>query len=167
MNTSFSTIILLLATTTTGLAAGLFYSYSCSVNPGLGKLSDPEYIRAMQSINREILNPVFFLSFMGTCFLLPWTAYLHYSTPASTSFWLLIAASVVYIIGTFGVTMAGNVPLNNMLEAFNVQSASAGEIAKFRSSFEEPWNNLHQVRTIAAVVSLVLAVLACINRSSV
>jgi len=54
-----------------GLVAGLLYSYACSVNPGLHKLSDKEYIGAMQSINVAIQNPVFFISFMGSLILFP------------------------------------------------------------------------------------------------
>ncbi len=57
-------IILLITATLTGLSAGLFYAYACSVNSGLGRLPDREYLAAMQSINREILNPVFFAGFL-------------------------------------------------------------------------------------------------------
>ncbi|MET3535054.1 anthrone oxygenase family protein [Chryseobacterium limigenitum] len=66
-----TTILLIVTAVLTALIAGLFYAYSCSVVLGLGKLSDTEYLKAMQSINREILNPVFFVSFMGTAVLLP------------------------------------------------------------------------------------------------
>jgi uncharacterized membrane protein len=56
-----------------GLVAGLLYSYSTSVNPGLKALPDNEYIRAMQSINTAIQNPVFFIAFMGLLLLFPFT----------------------------------------------------------------------------------------------
>ena len=52
-------IILTIAATTTALIAGLLYAYSCSVNIGLGRLADAEYISAMQSINKAIQNPLF------------------------------------------------------------------------------------------------------------
>jgi uncharacterized membrane protein len=154
-------IILVLTALTTALITGLFYAYSCSINPGLGKLSDAEYISAMQSINKAILNPLFFLSFMGTLFLLPLSAYLNYH---SSSFLFLIAAALVYIIGTFGVTIFGNVPLNNALEGFNLQSASAEAVANARAKFEGPWNRLHSIRTFASVVALVLVIVALIRR---
>lgn len=66
-----TTILLIITAILTALIAGLFYAYSCSVVLGLGKLSDTEYLKAMQNINREILNPLFFSSFMGTTVLLP------------------------------------------------------------------------------------------------
>ena len=160
-------IILALSTTTTALIAGLFYGYSCSVNTGLGNLSDTEYLSAMQSINRAILNPLFFMSFMGTLFLLPVSAFLQYKTGNSACFMLLLAASVVYAIGVFGVTIFGNVPLNEALDTFTLQSASIEAIEQQRQHFEVPWNNLHTIRTVASVVALILAIVTCLTKSNV
>jgi uncharacterized membrane protein len=160
-------IILTATTTTTALIAGLFYAYSCSVNLGLGRLPDTEYIAAMQSINRAIQNPFFFASFMGTLVLLPLSTFLHYGQPLSTRFWLLLVASVIYIIAVFGATAMGNVPLNNALESFNLQSASKEIIAYERARFEGQWNTFHTIRTVASIVSLVLVIIACLNNQSV
>ena len=158
-------LTLIITATSMALIAGLFYAYTCSVNIGLGKLSDEGYIAAMQSINREIQNPLFFASFMGTLLLLPISTWLAYRAGSSNTFPLLLAATIIYAIGTFGVTMFGNVPLNNALDKFNLQSASVEKIADQRAIFEIPWNRLHTIRTIASVVSLVLVIMACINKS--
>lgn len=48
---NMTTLILIITATVTALIAGLFYGYTCSVNLGLGKLADREYIAAMNSIN--------------------------------------------------------------------------------------------------------------------
>ena len=45
-------------------------------------------------------------------------------------FALLLASSVLYIAGSFGLTMVGNVPLNQRLAKFDVTKASGNEIAK-------------------------------------
>jgi uncharacterized membrane protein len=162
---TFANITLLIAAFTTALIAGLFYAYSCSVNAGLGKLPDAGYMAAMQSINREILNPLFFMSFMGTLIVLPVSTWLQYSNPVSTRFYLMLAATLVYTIGTFGVTMLGNVPLNNALDGFNLQSASPEMIHQQRELFEKPWNRLHSIRTVANAIALILVLLACIIKS--
>lgn len=154
-------LFLLVTALASGLIAGLFYSYSCSVNPGLGTLSDAGYLAAMQSINRAILNPVFFFSFMGTLLLLPLSTYQHFGT--GSRFYLLLAAAVVYVIGTFGVTMLGNVPLNEALDKINLTGGSAQELAAHRLRFEVPWNRLHAVRTYASILSFVLVLLACLT----
>jgi uncharacterized membrane protein len=59
----------------------------------------------------------------------------------------------------------GNVPLNNALDAFNLQGASAEEISRQRTLFEKPWNNLHSIRTIANAIALILVLIACIVKS--
>ena len=155
---------LIITATTTALIAGLLYAYSCSVNPGLGKLSDQVYIASMHSINREIQNPLFFISFIGTLLLLPITTWLQYKVSMSSAFFLLLIASLLYIAGVFAVTMLGNVPVNEALDKVNLQSASAEELANRRLQFEIRWNRLHTVRTIAAFISLLLVIVACVNQ---
>lgn len=155
-------ISLFLAAFGTALMAGLFYSYSCSVNTGLSKLTDIQYLSAMQNINRAILNPAFLGVFIGTLIILPISAYLNYTSPPGTRFWLIVAAAIVYAAGLFGVTMLGNVPLNEMLDTFTTESANAMEIAAKRKEFEGPWNRLHLIRTIAVVISLALILAACL-----
>lgn len=154
-------LFLLVTALASGLIAGLFYSYSCSVNPGLGALPDASYLASMQSINRVILNPIFFFSFMGTALLLPLSTYQHFGT--GNRFYLLLGACLVYLIGTFGVTVVGNVPLNEALDKMNLTGASAQELAAYRLRFEAPWNRLHAIRTYASVLSFVLVLLACLT----
>jgi uncharacterized membrane protein len=162
-NTMFNlqNLTLYISTILGALIAGLFYSYSVSVNPGLGKLSDVEYLRAMQSINLAIQNPLFFVSFMGYLIVLPICAWANYTQPMSVTFYLIIAAFAVYAIGVFGVTAMGNVPLNNSLASFKIDIANADMLADMRRKFELPWNSLHSIRTIFCVLSLLLIVAAC------
>ena len=158
-----SNLLLELTATCTALIAGLLYSYSCSVMPGLKSLPDSEFIAVMQSINRAIQNPVFFISFMGTLLLLPVSTYMHYSQPLSSRFWLLLIATIFYLAGVFSVTAFGNIPLNNTLDKFDLLNAPAEAIHLQRISFEARWNNLHTVRTISSIVALILVITACVN----
>lgn len=151
------------AATTTALMAGLFYAYSCSVNPGLNRLSDAEYVAVMQAINRAILNPVFFAGFLGTLILLPLSTYVYAGQPASGRFWLLLSASALYVVGVFGITIFGNIPLNEALNSFALQTASPEEITAQRTAFEIPWNRLNMLRTVASVLALVLVIAACLS----
>lgn len=155
-----TTLILIITATLTALIGGLFYAYSCSVVLGLGKLSDVEYLKAMQSINREILNPVFFLSFMGTAVMLPLAAFLYRAQ--SPVFILLLLAAIIYLVGVFGVTVAGNVPMNDQLDQFNITDSTMEAIKKVRENFENKWNFLNNIRTICSVMSIILVICACI-----
>jgi uncharacterized membrane protein len=156
-------IILVIAGSLTALVTGLFYGYSVSVNGGLHRLNDPEYVKAMQSINAVIQNPIFFVSFIGPVILLPLSAFLQRDTN-SMQFALLLASSTLYIAGSFGLTMVGNVPLNVRLAKFDASKASSGnEIAQARARFEKPWNRLHAIRTIASIAATVLIFVASLS----
>jgi uncharacterized membrane protein len=159
----FSNIILVLATTCTALMAGLFFSFSCSVVSGLGTLPDEEYIAAMQSINKAILNPAFFIVFFGVLLLLPLSTWLSYSQPTSKTFWLLLAGTILYLIAVFGTTVVGNIPLNNSLDKFKLLNATKEAISSQRAMFENRWNNLNNIRTIASIFTLIFLIIACIN----
>ncbi|NSL88308.1 DUF1772 domain-containing protein [Chitinophaga sp. Mgbs1] len=154
-------MFLVITTVSAALMAGLFYAYSCSVNPGLGRLSDAGYMAAMQSINRAILNPVFFASFMGSVVLLPVSTWLQFRYGTEAGGWLFLAATVMYIIGVFGVTAVVNVPLNNALDKVSLQ-ASPEELAGHRAAFEGRWNRYNTVRTVCAVLTVALAITGCL-----
>jgi uncharacterized membrane protein len=155
-------IILVITATTTALMAGLFYAWSCSVMLGFARLSDKEFVSVMQKTNRTIQNPVFFTAFFGALIFLPISAFLHYNE--SNLFWLLLAATVTYLISTFGVTIFGNVPLNNILDRFDLDSATEEETAQQRMNFEKRWNNLNTIRTVTSTIATILVVTACLNK---
>jgi len=159
---TLTNIILVITATTTALMAGLFYAFSCSVNLGLARLSNAEYISAMQSTNRAIQNPIFFAAFFGAPILLPLSAFLHYGQPLPARFWFLLAA-IIYLIGIFGVTIFGNFPLNNTLDRFDLQAASEVKLAVQREGFEKRWNNLNMIRTVSSTLAVILVVMACLN----
>jgi uncharacterized membrane protein len=156
----FENIILILAGILTALVTGLYFGYSVSVNGGLHRLNNSEYVKAMQSINVAIQNPIFFVSFIGPLLLLPLATFLQGHTN-SMQFALLLASSVLYIAGSFGVTTIGNVPLNQRLAKFDVTNAAGNEIAQARSAFEKSWNRLHTIRTLSSIAATVLIFVAC------
>ena len=161
---TLSNSLLVATTILTALIAGLFYAYSCSVNLGLRELSDIHYVLAMQSINKTIQNPLFFLSFMGTLLFLPICTFVHYEQPLTPRFLLLLSATLIYAIGVVGVTAFINIPLNEDLDKFNAQNATVEALNQARNAFEKPWNQGHFIRTVAAFVTLVLTVLACARK---
>ena len=156
------TTILIITTLSSGLMAGLFYSWSVSVTLGLAKIGNANYLQAFQSMNRAILNPAFFIFFMGLVILLPLVSYM-YSTSLSTQFWLILSATILYMLGVMVVTIFGNVPMNNTLEVLQIESMSLEQMSSFRLGFESKWNNLNMIRTICSSFSFVLLILACIQ----
>jgi uncharacterized membrane protein len=144
----------------TGLLAGLFYGYDCSIIKGLGKLQDEIYLQSFQSINKVIQNPYFFISFMGNLLVLPMASWLSYKNSNSATFYLFLSASLVYFVGVFGITMFYNVPLNERLANFSISTSTESEISEMRTVFENDWNKYHKIRTIASIVAFSLTILS-------
>ena len=150
------------ATLTTGLIAGVFYSYAFSVNLGLASQPDASYIATMQTINERIQNPVFFLSFFGTLLFSPVALALHYPLRRrSGRFWLIALACGLYIGGGFLLTAFVNVPMNEELARIPLD-APAGELARARTAYEGPWNFWNGVRTVFSFLSFTALVGACL-----
>ncbi len=163
MEISTKSITLFAAVVLTGLSAGLFYAWSVSVIPGTRKVADLTYLETMQSINRAILNPAFFLVFLGSPALLAVNTIQHY--PTGLIFWLMLMATIVYLIGTFGVTAFGNVPLNTVLDTISTDDLNPVQMAETRQQYELKWNRLHAIRTGFAVLSFLFSLLAAFNFS--
>ncbi|MBV8253628.1 MAG: DUF1772 domain-containing protein [Chitinophaga sp.] len=145
-------IILIITVCFTGLMAGLFYSWSVSVIPGLAKLNDEQFLSSMQSMNRAILNPLFLIVFTGNILLLAIATWLQFHHEGYRYFML---TSALYMIGVFGITAFGNVPLNDTLDKFDILHAGKEAMAEMRRNFEDPWVKLHTIRTIAAVLAFI------------
>lgn len=155
---SMKTSILFITVLLNALSTGFFFAWSVSVILGTKKVADLTYLETMQSINREILNPVFFIVFFGSLLTLILSTYLQFNN--KTVFGLVLASTIVYLIGTFGVTAFGNVPLNNELEALNISRLNLIELKDFRAYYESAWNHYHGIRTIANMISFILLLLA-------
>src|SRR6188768_1444772 len=94
---------------------GVFFAFSTFVMRALGRLPAPQGIAAMQSINVTVIHPVFMGLFVGTgaaSLALAVVAFRSWAEPGSG--WLL-AGSLLYLIGSFAVTIACNVPQNDAL----------------------------------------------------
>ena len=125
---------------------------------------DLTYLETMQSINRAILNPAFFLVFFGSVLFLSVSSIYEFHS-SKWAFGFMLASSITYLIGTVGVTGLGNVPLNDQLDIMKLAEASSEKIAEFRKYYESNWNRLHLIRTSFAVLSFLLAVMALFVQS--
>lgn len=158
--------VLIITTLLVAITCGILYGYACSVNLGLGKLRDTDYLKAMQEINRAILNPWFMICFMGPIIFYPVSGWLIFrSTGIGTLFSLVAFSGLIYFFGVFLVTSAGNVPLNETLDHIQINKLSPENARLSREAFEVPWNKLHLIRTVASIVSLILLLLALTRKN--
>ncbi|WP_454814222.1 anthrone oxygenase family protein [Labrys neptuniae] len=146
-----------------GLVAGIFFAFSNFVMPALGRVAPASGIAAMQAINVTVINPGFMLAFMGTAVLCLGLALGSWFWLGEWSGKLLLAASLVYLVGCVGVTMALNVPLNDALAAALPETAQASELWQ---RFLVDWTFWNSVRTAASTVAMMLFTLVLISRSA-
>ena len=156
-------VTLTLATLTTGLIAGFFYAYACSVTLGLALLPDEQYVEAMQAINATVRNGLFAFSFFGAVLSLLLALAVQAPRLRSRRFLLIALAAVLYIGGGFMVTFLVNVPMNEDLA--RVGEAAPAALAQIRAEYEGPWNFWNGVRTVFSSLAFVALIGACLSRS--
>jgi uncharacterized membrane protein len=143
-------LILFIAALGSGLIAGAFFAFSSFVMGALGKLPPPQGIAAMQSINIVVINPVFMAVLFGTALLSLYLGYAAFQDWGSGTSWYLLAGAILYVIGTAGVTMAFNVPLNDALAAAAPDSADGATLWSTYLSSWTMWNTVRMVAALAA-----------------
>jgi uncharacterized membrane protein len=125
--------------------------------PALRRLKPAHGIAAMQSINKLAVTPVFMTALFGTAVaclgLVGWAAI----SPGERSTALALIGGTLYIIGTVGVTIACNVPLNNWLATLHPQGAdAAGRWHEYVTKWTA-WNHVRTVAALAAAATLTVA----------
>ena len=143
-----------------GLAAGVFFAFSSFVMAGLRQLPPAEGIDAMNAINRTAVTPLFMTVLMGTALVCAVLAVRAVVTWGDRSATLVLAASVLYLAGTIGLTMARNVPLNDALAALDPHSAEAASRWSGYLGDWTAWNHVRTVTSLAATGLLIAALCA-------
>jgi uncharacterized membrane protein len=150
-------VVTLVAALGCGLVAGAFFAFSTFIMKALARLPAPQGIAAMQSINVVVINPVFLGTFLGTaaaCAVLAVSSLFMWDRPGAV---YLLAGGLLYLLGTFVVTMVFNVPRNEALAVVDLASA---EGARLWSEYLRSWTAWNHVRTVAALAAAALLTLA-------
>lgn len=133
-----------------GLMAGFFYAFSGLVMPALARRPAREAIAAMQTINVVVLNPLFFAMFFGTALTGAALGVLMAVRPPAFESIAAIGAALVYLVGSIGVTIAKNVPLNEELKAASPEAPAA---AALWTRYLKVWVFWNTVRTLACAAA--------------
>ena len=145
------TWLLVVACLGSGMMAGLFVSFSMFMMKALGSLAPPDGIKAMQAINRFIVRPSYLMVFLGTGLLLAVACYVAGSSHAM--FWIVLAATVVYIAACIVSTVWFNVPLNDELDGSDPHDVDSHHLWRY---YLTEWTKWNHVRAAACVLSTLL-----------
>lgn len=130
----------------TALIAGGFYAFSDFIMRSLGAIPNPHGAAAMVSINRVILRASFVPLLIGLGPLsLALAVWLSASGAETAAIWAYVASGL-YVIGVLGVTMLGNVPMNNTLDR-------ARHPEGYWATYRPRWTRLNTLRTAAAALA--------------
>lgn len=140
-----------------GLIAGVFFAFSTFVMNALARLQPAQGIAAMQSINITVINPLFMAVFLGTaaaCIFLAISSLLKWHQPGAA---YLLLGSLLYLVGSFGVTIVFNVPLNEALAKVEPDSPIGASLWSNYLVNWTIWNHIRTVAALAAAASLIIA----------
>jgi uncharacterized membrane protein len=162
MNDSLLLVLTFCSALGCGLVAGAFFAFSTFIMKALGRLPPGQGIAAMQSINVTVINPSFMGALFGTgaaCLLLAVAALRSWHGPGAV---YLLAGSLLYLLGTVGVTIVFNVPLNNALAAVGPDHAEGAKLWRHYLARWTAWNHVRTAAALAAAAALTIAL--CLSR---
>ena len=132
------------------LVGGIFFAFSTFVMQALGRLAPRQGIAAMQSINVVVINPLFLLAFFGTGGLCLASVATSLLPETEMSLVPVLTGCILYIFGCIGVTMIGNVPLNERLAETKPDDTDAESLWSF---YLAHWTLCNHVRTAASLAA--------------
>ncbi len=136
-----------------GLMGGIFYAFSVLVMPGLDATNQLVAIPAMQNINDAVDSRLFGLGFFGAAILAALAMITGILRRDGFGSALMIAAGLVYLVGTFLVTVAFNVPLNDDLDGYSLLDPSSLGLT---DGYIRDWSRWNDIRTVSSLVAFVL-----------
>jgi uncharacterized membrane protein len=140
-----------------GVVTGVWFAFSGFVMGGLNRLPSAEGVAAMQSINRSALKPPLMIALFGTALLclvlVVWAVQAWGDRRAA----LVITGSALYLVGSVGVTIAANVPLNEKLDKLAPHGPTAASHWTHYVHTWTAWNHVRGVASLAAAALLTIA----------
>jgi uncharacterized membrane protein len=146
--------LLLVAAVVAGLQAGTYFTWATGVMPGLARVDDRTFVDTIQQMNVAIVNPVFIATFLGAPVLAGAAAVV--AGPQARP-WAI--AATVMAVGTLAISFAGNIPLNDALEAAGPVD-KIKDLAAVRADFESLWVKLNVGRCLTSAGALACLAMA-------
>ncbi len=152
------TIMAFLAALGSGVVGEVLFAFSAFVMAALARLPSQQGIAAMQAINVTVINPLFMLIFLGTGAVCLGLVAISILRRGESGGMLVLLAGLIYLLGCLGVTIAGNVPLNDALAAVQPDTAEAAAVWSRYLTIWTIWNHVRTTAAIAAAAALTVAV---------
>ncbi|NUV55568.1 DUF1772 domain-containing protein [Streptomyces coelicolor] len=141
----------------TGLVAGVFCAFSTFVMRGLAALPAARGAAAMQAVNVAAVRPPFMAVFLGTTVLSAVLTVVTLVTWPDQGAVASVVGGVLFLCGSFGLTVAANIPRNERLARLDADGAEA---AAYWPEYVRGWTRWNHVRAVASAGSALAYLLA-------
>ena len=151
------TALTVVAAIGSALVGGVWFTFSGFVMPALARLPAGEGVTAMQSINVEAVTPPLMLAMFGTAAVCVAAVVAALVGDGDREPGLIAAGAGLYLAGSIGVTIGGNVPLNDALARVRPGSAEAAALWTAYLRRWTGWNHVRGIASVAAAAAFTLA----------
>lgn len=155
MTSLIVTSLLWVTALSSGVMAGVYFTFSTFIMRAFDSLEPPQAVAAMNAINTTILRSLFMPLFFGSSIvsvLLMVAAGMNWKEAGAG---LGLLAGLIYFIGMFVFTVLFNVPLNNVLGRVVPGTPDSVELWPH---YLKTWTNRNHLRTISSLVTCSLCV---------
>ena len=156
MESEFFVFALVLAILLCTLVSGLLFGFAVVVMPGVAKLSDRDFLLAFKHMDGIIQNnqPLFMLVWVGSILSVLVSVILGTMDLSGQEAVLLWIGCGWYLLGVQLPTIVFNIPLNNTIQALEIDKLNELELANSRVNFETKWNRWNRIRTINGIIAV-------------
>jgi uncharacterized membrane protein len=154
-------IFLMSTTFLCSMVGGFLLAFAIVVMPGIRNLSDKEFIKTFQVIDKVIQDrqPIFMIIWIGSIITLIITFILSFQEIEGFKFTLMILSLLINLLGVHIPTMIINIPLNNRLQSFDIYTENEKSCNTARENFELQWNRWNVIRTIFSCLTSILLII--------
>ena len=140
------------------LVAGLVFTFAIIVMPGIRSQDDLAFLKSFKVMDGVIQNnqPIFIAVWLGSALSLIVYAVMGFWYLEGLDRALLSVACVIFILGVHLPTVAINIPLNNELQAKDLNAASSLEVQELKEKFDSQWTRWNSRRTVISLVTTIL-----------
>jgi uncharacterized membrane protein len=159
---------ILTSTLLCSLVAGFVLAFAAVVMPGIGNLNDCDALKAFKTMDRIIQDnqPVFIIVWVGSVVALVLSAVLSIWQLDGVERFLILLATAIYLLGVQLSTFTINVPMNNHIQAQDLDRLNEHEIAALWLNFELRWRRWNTIRTVSATITSVLLIMTVLGLRS-
>jgi uncharacterized membrane protein len=149
--------LIVIAVLASSMVVGTLFAFSVFIMNALSGLEKSEGIRAMQRMNQTVYTPWFMVPFSSTTLVSIGAVVSSLIGADQNSRTALLCAGTIYLLGVFGITALGNVPMNKRLSAMNADDPATHH---YWDHYLSRWTRLNHARVALGVLSIAITISA-------